>query len=198
MRIRRVTLAALTVAVAAMTAAVLVGGVGDAAQRVPTRLASPAAGKTPANGAAANVFLSVTGVQGEAIAPGYVNQIAVADYDWSTDSSSGKAQLGDLNVDYSADRSLPSLETLSEKGSTINSVVLTETDSAGKKLRTIALTNARADSVHLSVDPSGPDEKVTVKFSYQQEKLTYYYYTATGGGPFLYSSCWNTVNNTTC
>lgn len=157
---------------------------------------------SPAASAAQNVrFLALTGIVGEVTRKGFLNQIQLSTAAWSLDNTgvsrtgggAGVTHLGDLQVTYVYDRSVPKVEGVAESGATIPAAVLTETDAKGNKILVETLANVHV--THISVaGAAGGATMVTLTLSGDQLETVY----STVSPIAKYRNCWNQMRNAAC
>jgi type VI secretion system secreted protein Hcp len=133
---------------------------------------------------AVDFFLKLDAINGESVADGHANEIAVMSFSWgasqhtsvsgSGGSGAGKADLADLSIMKNYDAASAPMYKSLLLGTHIKTGVLTATKSgaAGKPFLKISLTELFVTSVQISGSSEVPMESVS--FSYNTIKTEYF------------------------
>ncbi|WP_206999790.1 Hcp family type VI secretion system effector [Trinickia mobilis] len=126
-----------------------------------------------------DIFLKLTGIDGESMDASHPNEIEVLTWDWSVSqqsnmhagrgSGAGKCTVGDLTFEHYIDRATPSLVQYCLTGKHVDSAVLVMRKAGGKPLEYLKLT--MGDVLVTQVKPAGnvnmraPREEIRLSFA---------------------------------
>ncbi|MEM5366837.1 type VI secretion system tube protein Hcp [Paraburkholderia azotifigens] len=142
---------------------------------------------------AQDIFLKITGIDGEAPDASHKNEIEVASWSWQISQQSnmhtgsgggaGKASVEDLAFDHMVDRASPNLMKYCLTGKHIDQAVLTIRKAGGNPLEYLKIT--MNDVIVTQVSPAGSNNddgiREHVRLSFAKVKQEYVVQNAQGG-----------------